>query len=343
MEVVQVEFQEGADRIYFNDPSRPELKIFTSDSSILKHPAIRQSGQVHAQVTSALGRRETVRALRLTLYFAIFCVAATWFVSASLSFMVRAIANRVPMQWEDSFGRGQIDEFRKEGMLLDDSNEVAQLAAVAAPLIQVLPENRRNLKFYILDDPDPNAFALPGGYVVVHSGLLQMTDTPEQLLGVLAHEIAHETQRHMIRHEISAAGPLLIFGVFLHSSSGVGNLLALGSGLMVFEGFSQEYETEADEVGWKYLVAANINPHGMIETFKKLEADEGFLETKHRTSHAFDSHPPLTKRIARLEAKWEKLHRKTGFLELPPVTWPKPKDSEEQMFQLAIPRVETND
>ena len=341
MESVEMEFEKGSNRIYFNDPSRPELKIFTTDSIILKHPAIRQSENVRAQVIAATGQHETSRALRLTLYFIIGCIVATWFVSASMSLMVRAIASRVPMEWEERFGQKQIDKYRKEGLLLDDSNQVAQLAAVAAPLIQVLPENRRNLKFYILDDPEPNAFALPGGHVVVHSGLLEMTDTPEELLGVLAHELAHETQRHMIRKVISSAGPLVIFGVFLHSRSGVGNLLALGSGLMIFEGFSQEYETEADDVGWKYLVKANIDPRGMIQTFEKLKATEDELGTDHM-SHAFDSHPALAKRIARLQTRWKKLDRKSGFLELPPVTWPKSTNSNERLFQLAIPRVGTN-
>lgn len=343
MDVVQVELEQGSDRVCFSDPSRPELKIFTSDPSVLKHPAIRHSAQVQAQLTSDLGRRELLRALRLTGYFVLGCVVATWVVSASLSFMARTVADRVPMSWEVSFGRAEIDKLRREGRLSDDTNEVAQLAAVAAPLIKVLPEDRRDLKFYILEDSDPNAFALPGGYVVVHSGLLQMTDTPEELLGVLAHELAHVTQRHAIRKEIAAAGPLLIFGVFLHSRSGAGNLLALGSGLMVFEGFSQRYETEADDVGWKYLVAANIDPRGMIETFKKLKASEGLFDTDRSVTHAFDSHPALTKRIARLEAKWQKLDHKSGFLELQPVTWPKPKDPEKKLFQLAIPNVDTND
>ena len=70
--------------------------------------------------------------------------------------------------------------------------------------------------------------------------MLQLTETPEELLGVLAHEIAHETQRHVIRQRIAAAGPIVIFGVFLHSRNGAGNLLALGPGLMILLGFSQD-------------------------------------------------------------------------------------------------------
>jgi beta-barrel assembly-enhancing protease len=329
MDAVEVEFEQGSERIYFNDPNRPDLKIFTCDQSVLKHPAIRQSGHVQAQVTNVLGRRELSRALRITVYFFIGCIFATWFCSMTISFMVRALAAEVPMSWEDGYGRDAIDKLRSEGELLDDTNQIAQLTELAQPLIKVLPENRRNLKFYIRNDSFPNAFALPGGYVVVHTGLLQMTDTPEQLLGVLAHEIAHETQRHMIRRKIASAGPLMIFGVFLHSRSGAGRLLALGSGLMIFQGFSQEYETEADEVGWKYLVEANIDPRGMIQTFQKLKAAEDRMGFSHLMPEALASHPALAKRIARLEGKWKKLDRKSGFLELTPVSWPKPQGWED--------------
>jgi predicted Zn-dependent protease len=177
------------------------------------------------------------------------------------------------------------------------------------------------VKFYIANDPVPNAFALPGGHVVVNTGLLQMADKPEELLGVLAHELSHETKRHAIRRTVAAAGPLVIFGIFLHSRTGAGNLLALGSGLMVFQGFSQDYETEADETGWNYLVAANIDPRGMIQVFRKLEAAEGKMGLHHIVPEAFQGHPAVEKRIARLENKWNTLPHKSGFLQLQPVSW----------------------
>ena len=66
----------------------------------------------------------------------------------------------------------------------------------------------------------------------------------------------------------------MIFGIFLHSRSGLLNLLGEGSELMLTRGFSQEYETEADEVGWNYLVKANIDPRGMIGMFRKFKAEE---------------------------------------------------------------------
>jgi Zn-dependent protease with chaperone function len=318
---LEVEFEHAGQGIFFNDPRRPEVKIFTRDQSILRHPAMRS----HPQVAAVLGRRELSRALRLTLYFAAGCVLVMWLGSLAMSVMTSAIAARIPTEWEQKIGAREIERLRISGELLDDSNEVAQLTALAAPLIQVLPAGRRDLKFYISGDLEPDACALPGGGVVVNAGLLQMAGQPEELLGVLAHELAHQTQRHAIRRTIAAAGPLVIFGLFLHSSSGLGNFLAAGSGLMVYQGFSQDYETEADDTGWSYLVAANIDPRGMIRAFQKLEALEGKPGRHGLAPRALQSHPATEKRIARLERKWRHLARKSGFLELAPVTWTLPK------------------
>jgi Zn-dependent protease with chaperone function len=327
MDALDVQFEADSNRIYFQDPNRPELKIFTSDQSVFKHPAMRQCGHVQAKVSTTLGKREAVRALRLTLYFILGCVGVTWFCSIALSFMVRAVASGVPMAWEEKFGQEEIDKLRKDGMLIDDTNQIAQLTELAQPLIKVLPENRRNLKFFIKDDEDPNAFALPGEFVVVHKGLLEMVETPEELLGVLAHELAHETQRHVIRHKIAAAGSFAVFGVFIRGKHASGGLLGVGSGVLVFQGFSQGYETEADAVGWKYMVAANINPQGMIDVFKKLKAQEGDM---HFMPQSLSSHPALSKRIATLEKKWKHLDRQSGFLEIPPVKWEMPKGADER-------------
>jgi beta-barrel assembly-enhancing protease len=314
---LEVEFENGGNGIFFNDSRRPDIRIFTLDQSILRQPAIRR----HPQVAPVLARRELKRALRLTLYFVAGCVLVVWLGSLATSAMARAIAARIPMEWEQKIGAREMEQLRQSGTLLDDSNDVARLTALAAPLIQALPAGRREVKFYISADPEPNAAALPGGYVVVNSGLLRMADQPEELLGVLAHELAHQTKRHVLRRTLAAAGPLVIFGLFLHSENRTGNLLTLGSGLMVFQGFSQDYETEADDTGWSYLVAANIDPRGMIRAFQKLEASQRKLGLHAFGPRSLQSHPATEARIARLESKWKKLARKSDFLTLAPVQW----------------------
>jgi predicted Zn-dependent protease len=234
---------------------------------------------------------------------------------------VRLAVNQVPAEWEKKFGDKEMAELQTKFHFDDDSNRIARLAALAAPLIQVLPRDKRDLKFYIMDEEMPNAFALPGGQVVVTEGLLDLVDAdrPEQLLGVLAHELAHVTQRHHVRKVVSAAGPVVLFGVLFHSRSGAMNVLSIGSGLLVVQGFSKEYETEADSVGWDYLVAAGIDPRGMIETFEKFRS---YKSNRNGVvlglPEAFASHPALDKRIAHLEQKAKKLPLKV-FIRVEPV------------------------
>ena len=132
---------------------------------------------------------------------------------------------------------------------------------------------------------------------------------------MIAHEVAHVTQKHGIRQVISSAGPFLIFRVFL-GGSGAGGMLGQASELLVQSSFSQEYETEADEEGWRTLVAAKIDPRGMTETFEKLEAYERLQEDFVDVPQAFSSHPAMEKRISRLRKKWAKLSPKDGFQDL---------------------------
>lgn len=335
MEMLEVEFEEGGDRIYLVDPARPELRIFTTDQGILKHPTMKQSGKVNAVVENTLGNREAKRALKLCGYFLLGCVLVTWFCSIAVGFMVRTIAAGVPMEWEKKMGQEEIDKLRRDGELIDDTNRIAQLTELAQPLIKVLPANRQDLKFFILNDDEPNAFALPGEFVVVHTGLLDMVDTPEELLGVLAHELAHETQRHVIRHRIAAAGSLAVFGVFIRGRSATGSLLGMGSGALLIQGFSQRYEAEADAVGWKYLVAANINPHGMIEVFEKLKAEEDKMGFGNFGPQSLASHPALSQRISTLDKKWKKLGKTGGYVELPAITsWAKSTNAPVERMKL---------
>jgi predicted Zn-dependent protease len=312
-----VELEEEGDRICFKDADRPELKIFTLDQSILEDrsfPVV--ANQLRAQMSAVATRREISRRLRVVLYFFIGCVLLAWLGSWATSAMVRSLVARVPPEWEEKLGEAQIKKMRDKMDFLEDSNRVARLAALAAPLMKVIPAAKSECQFHIVDDEDPNAFALPGGHVVVNTGLLEMVDSPEELLGVLAHEMAHVSEKHFARHLISSAGPLVIFGVFFHSREGLLNLLSGGSGVMIVQGFSQEYEMEADDVGWKYLVAANIDPRGMTSVFRKFQAHAAIQRASHRIPQAFSSHPALEKRVARLERRWKKLPRQSEFIEL---------------------------
>ena len=325
LEQLEVRLGRGNDpRVYFWDRRRSGVTILTEDDSVLGCASLAQSSHVRRQLEAILSRRELGRRLRITLYCFAACGLIACLVSLAIGVMVRSLAADVPPQWEKAFGDEQIQELRSKLTFVDDSNQVARLTALAAPLIKVLPAGQTQFTFHVVKSEYPNAFALPGGHIVITTALLRLADRPEELLGVIAHEMAHITQHHHARKIISAAGPLVIFGIFLHSRDQTLDVLSSGSGLLVTRGFSQEYELEADDYGWKYLVAAGINPRGMIDMFKKLKAFDAQTRMGDLLPQAFSSHPALDKRIARLERRWQKLPRRSGFRALPPLDWQQP-------------------
>ncbi len=307
--IVELGDEEG--RIYFKDKQFPNLRIFTEDVSILQD---RRFLFVREQLERSLTRKEIVRRLRITAYVVVSCILLGWLCVCATGIIVCLLVAKVPPEWEQKMGDTKIAELKGEGVLLDDSNRIAKLTALVAPLMQVVPKGTQ-FKFHIMKTEAPNAFALPGGHIVVTSALLDLANNDE-LVGVIAHESAHITQKHHARKIISSAGPLLIFGIFLHSRSGLLNLFSKGSEFMLTQGFSQEYESEADDVGWKYLVAANIDPRGMMGIFRKFKTYEEKGKGAGVLPQAFQSHPALDKRIARLESKWERLSNQSSFLEL---------------------------
>jgi len=316
---LEVRLGRGADhRVYFWDGRHSGATIFTEDDSILECAPLLQSNHVRSQLEAILTRRELGRRVRITLYCFAACALLACLASLATGVMVRSLAAEVPPQWEKTFGDEQIQELRTNLVFVDDSNQVARLTAFAAPLVQSVPAGETRFTFHVVESEYPNAFALPGGHIVITTALLRLVDRPEELLGVIAHEMAHITQHHHARKIISAAGPVVIFGIFFHSRDQTLDVLSSGSGLLVTQGFSQEYELEADDYGWKYLVAANIDPRGTIEIFKKLKAFDAHSKLADVLPQAFNSHPALDKRIARLQARWEKLPPKSGFLPLAP-------------------------
>ena len=325
---VTLELEKNGTKVYLYDDERPELMIYAEDDSVLEHPAFNGIPELRDQVSAILTRRELSRRLRMVGYALAGCVMIACALSLGSSVLVKYLAGKVPPDIERKFGDDVIQEMQSKGELLDDTNKTAMLAELAAPLIRVLPAGQNQLHFHICRDAEPNAFALPGGHVVVNAGLLSMVDRPEELLGVLAHEMAHVTQKHHFRKIISAAGPVIIFGVFLHSRSSLLNAVTGASGIMVFQGFSQDYEKEADDVGWQYLLAANVDPSGMITMFQKFQSYEGRLKIGQLLPQAFQSHPALSKRISRLQSRLPGISRHRTF---PPLTNEIPKVEASEM------------
>jgi Zn-dependent protease with chaperone function len=305
--------------ITLGDRRQPELK-FSVSRDILENDDFVQAGPIRRQLEDMLGRRELWRRVRVTLGFLLVFGLVAWIGSQAAGWGVRSVVKGISAKHEVEFGEEVFQRIKPRLVLIDDTNAVAQLAALAAPLLSAVPARGIPFKFCLVAG-SPNAFALPGGRIVVTTGLLELLDQPEELVGVLAHESAHIAQRHAFQHMISGKGPIFLLEILTGSRDKLLNVMAYPSELLIYESFSQRYEREADSYGWDYLVAARINPHGLIEALKKLKKQEVRSALTSRAK-AFDSHPDLDRRIQWLEARWAALPDKTHFLVL---TNPVPK------------------
>jgi len=156
----------------------------------------------------------------------------------------------------------------------------------------------------VLDDDTVNAFALPGGYFYVFSGLILAADNESELAGVMAHEIAHVAACHAAREQTRGqwANFATIPLIFVGGGLGYGIYEAMGIAVpLTFMKFSRGFEADADYLGVQYLYNSGYDPKGMPDMFEKLAA----LEKKKpgALSKAFDSHPQTPDRIEKTQSE----------------------------------------
>jgi predicted Zn-dependent protease len=150
----------------------------------------------------------------------------------------------------------------------------------------------------VIDSDEVNAFALPGGFFYVNSGLLLAADDEAELAGVMAHEIAHVAARHVAKDEAkaNAAGIAQIPLIMATGPAGFGIRQALGLAVPLgFLKFSRGAEEEADFLGLQYLYKSGYDPESSVSFFEKLQARE--TAKPGTVSSLWSTHPPTTDRI----------------------------------------------
>jgi Zn-dependent protease with chaperone function len=303
----------GEGGVCFSDPELAGWTICTFEADILKAGPLLQQSHTRHQIKEFQSHGDLNRRLKITLGFMVGFAVVAFMVSVLMGMMVRSLVASIPPKWEQELGDGRMAELKQEHTFVQEPKLLAKLDRAVAPLIAGLPASQTQYTFYLLEEPLPNAFALPGGHVIVTTRLLELADRPEELAGVVAHEIAHVTQKHGFRQAISSYGPYLLFKLFAGTRGGLLGALGGSSQLLVSRSFSQEYELEADAVGWQSLVNAHIDPRGMVDMLMKFQAMQRGMGAEPMVQ-AFSSHPATEKRIRRLEAKWKKLKNKSGFI-----------------------------
>ena len=201
-------------------------------------------------------------------------------------------------------------ELREAGRILDDPETTEYIQAIGASLSSRAQEGTQKFTFFVLKDPSINAFAVPGGFVFVHSGLILSTTSESELAGVLAHEISHVTQRHIARSiEAQSRGSLastaamlgsVLLGALSHSSQvGMAGVIA-GQNAAIQQqlNFSREDEYEADRVGMGVMDLAGYDPKAMATFFETLSNRMGSGGPNAKLLEILQTHPVTSARVA---------------------------------------------
>jgi predicted Zn-dependent protease len=215
-------------------------------------------------------------------------------------------------QMERRLGESIVRDMRRDPQFIDDPEVSEYLGSVGARLTQAVTGARQDFEFFGVRDASINAFALPGGFVGVHTGLMNAAESESELASVLAHEVAHVTQRHIARMlgqqkqmqlpVLAALAAALLLGRSRPDLASGASAAVQAGAVSAQLSYSRDFERDADRVGLQALAAAGYDPRAMAAFFEKMQrsqrvADDGTLPGYLRT------HPVTTERIADAQNK----------------------------------------
>jgi predicted Zn-dependent protease len=242
--------------------------------------------------------------------------------------LVEFAVDRIPVEWEQKIGESAYRDFLAGQVVLKEGPAPEAVREITKRLTEAVPNAPYTFQVSVVKNDVVNAFALPGGYVVVFTGLIQKAESPEEVAGVLGHELNHVLERHGLERIVKSIGLLAVVSIVLGDQQGlIGLAKQLGVELLTLK-FGRAQETEADVEGLKLLHRAKVAPDGMIRFFARLsEQEAGRVEW-------LSTHPMSTGRAERLKAEaaslprqapepfafvWQKIHESLGAASPSPI------------------------
>ena len=254
-------------------------------------------------------RRRKYRGLALAL--TLFLAATTCKLSNAADITLPSIGNdtssRFSLADEKLLGETFMRQVRLELPISDDPETSSYIHSLGYQLISNSEFYNRHFQFFVVHNPEINAFAGPNGYIGINAGLILTSNDESELASVMAHEIAHVTQRHLERSfdksdDMSLPTAAAIIAAIVLGSTANINLTeaaifaTIAANYETQLSFSREHELEADHIGIQILTQSNYDPDGMPRFFEKLQQSNRVNESQ--TPEFLSTHPVTTKRIA---------------------------------------------
>ncbi|MBN2572013.1 MAG: M48 family metallopeptidase [Ignavibacteriales bacterium] len=198
--------------------------------------------------------------------------------------------NIISVEQEKNIGRLVFDSFYDESDIISNPTLDSAISKISQRLIFGVGKSDYIYQIFVVRDKEINAFALPGGYIIIFSGLIEFTENPTELASIIAHEIGHIELSHVRERLIKEIGLTTSFLILVNDP----NIISEVGRIIISTIFDRQQESEADEYSMKLITKCNLDPHSIGVFFKRLmegEKDYSFL------SEFLNTHPSIEKRI----------------------------------------------
>ena len=252
----------------------------------------------------------------LLLFAIVFLVAplSTRAEYASLPEMGDSATTTLDAETSRRIGKAMMRQIERSGLINDDPIVMDYIQRLGRDLASGAMVGEQHFNFFVVNERSINAFAMPGGYVGAHAGLILASQSENELASVMAHEIAHVTQHHIARSVEKAKQmnlPLtaaVIAAILLGASdpalANAALAASIGAGQQMQIDFTRANEKEADRVGMQLLYAAGFDPRGMADFFLRLQQDSRFASSS--LPEFLRTHPITTDRLAEAQERAER-------------------------------------
>jgi Zn-dependent protease with chaperone function len=269
---------------------------------LIRDPAFLTSLHRVAPETAGRFHDPSRRRLRVSLTalaaLAAVCLAAALYLWG-IPGLASVVAPHVPVSWEEHLGRTVSEQLAPEERRCTEPTRLEALQTITTTLTSAAKTSPYTFRVVVLDTPSINALATPGGYVVVFRGLLEHTETAEELAGVLAHEFQHVLRQHATRALLRHASTGILLAAVSGDVSGAMTYGLEGARVLAELRYSRQDEEEADREGYRMLTTARVDPAGMLRFFETLQKVPGRAPT---LPSYLSTHPSTEGRIERLRS-----------------------------------------
>ena len=286
---------------YAGEPVRLERGRPIPEAVVVEDPAFIEALKRFArenarQFASPRQRANLVRLVVLAGAASIALIAGMilWGIPA----LVELVTPLIPTSWETALGESVVQQLAPADRRCTDSRLQASVDGIVARLSAARPDSPYRFHISVVDGPVFNAFAAPGGQIVVFRKMLQAAEQPDELAGVLAHEMQHIYHRHAMKALVRDLSLAAIVGAVFGDITGIGALAVQAGRTLTTLHYSRETEAEADREGLRLLQAARVDPTGMVRFFETLKQQSGGAGLPAYLS----THPDTDERLAEMKA-----------------------------------------